>query len=110
VPDVSFIASRRIPQDASGRIADDFRIAPDLAIEIVSPKEALTDLEEKLSLCVRNGCRLGIMVDPYSETLQVFRPDAPPRRLGSGPIDLGPVIPGLQLTVADVFGWLRPRR
>ncbi len=110
VPDVSFIASKRIPQDASGRIADDFRIAPDLAIEIVSPKQSLADLEEKLSFCVRNGSRLGFMVDPYSETLQVFRPDAPPRRLDSGPIDLSPVIPGLQLTVEEVFDWLRPRR
>jgi Uma2 family endonuclease len=107
VPDVAFVAAARIPRDADDSVADVFRLAPDLAIEIISPDQPAADLREKLSFCVQNGVRLGVLVDPYGEELTLFKPDEPPEVVRSGTVDLGPVIPGLTTSVEQVFGWLR---
>ena len=107
VPDVTYVAWDRIPREPSGAIADEFFLAPDLTVEILSPKQKPSDLTAKLKSCVANGCRMGLLINPYAETVNVFRPDHPSETLASGPVDLSPVIEGLALTVEEVFGWLK---
>jgi Uma2 family endonuclease len=107
VPDVTYVAWDRIPREPSGAIADEFFLTPDLTVEILSPKQKPSDLTAKLRFCVANGCRMGLLIDPYAETVNVFRPDHPSETLTSGPVDLSPVIEGLALTVEEVFGWLK---
>ncbi len=107
VPDVAFVAWNRIPREPSGAIADEFFLAPELTVEILSPKQKSSYLTAKLRFCVANGCRMGLLIDPYAETVTVFGPGRPAETLASGPVDLSPVIEGLALTVEEVFGWLK---
>ena len=106
VPDVSFVAWERIPRDPSGEIADHFFLPPDLAVEIISPDQEISDLVEKLSFCVQNGTRLGWLIDPAKKRVTVFRPDRSPESLETGTLSAEPVLPGVAFTVEEVFGWL----
>jgi Uma2 family endonuclease len=46
IPDVSFISSQRIP--AEGKTEEKWHIAPDLAVEVISPIESWTKVNRKL--------------------------------------------------------------
>ena len=73
-PDVSFIAQGRMP--ATGIPQGFLNIAPDLAVEVVSPNdlysEVMTKVEEYLSV----GVKLVWVVLPGLRQIQVFRGDS----------------------------------
>jgi Uma2 family endonuclease len=50
-------------------------LAPDFAVEVRSQNDRREDLEEKMEEYVENGTRLGWLVDPYDETVSVYRGD-----------------------------------
>jgi len=106
VHDVAFFTWSRIPRDPSGEVGDEFFLPPDLAIEIVSPRQSAGRLEEKLSFCVQNGVRLGWLAHPKAKHIVVFRPERPPEKLTAGVLDAAPVLPGVAFSVEEVFGWL----
>jgi Uma2 family endonuclease len=65
-------------------------------------------LRQKCFSYVANGVRIAILIEPGGHTAGVFRPQSTPSVLGSGDrIDVDDVLPGLGLTVDEVFGWLR---
>ncbi|QLE56184.1 Uma2 family endonuclease [Nostoc sp. TCL26-01] len=106
VPDIAVFRWQRIPQTASGKIANRFEIHPDWVIEILSPDQKLTKVLSKLLHCSRNGTELGWLLNPEDESvLAVF----PGQRveLYEG-VDQLPILEGIELslTVAQVFGWL----
>jgi len=107
VPDVAYFVWDRIPRDDQGLVDDEFTLAPDISIEILSPKQDPEQLSEKLSFCVSNDGRLGLLVDPDAEAVTVFRPARAVEVLQHGPISLEPVIEGAAVTVEEVFGWLK---
>ena len=61
-PDVSFVRAERLP--ASGVGPGLLRMAPDLAVEVLSPSETAALLEEKLNDYVMAGTSLIWVVDP----------------------------------------------
>ncbi len=71
IPDISFVATARIP--AEGEPEGGWPFAPDLAVEIVSP----TDLYEKVNAKVREyfagGVRQVWIVAPEEKTVTVYR-------------------------------------
>lgn len=107
VPDVSVYRWDRIPRTPSGRVANVFTEPPDIAIEIVSPSQRVNALVRRCLWYVRHGVRIALLIDPDDESIILFRPDTLPRALrGADPIDLNEVVPGLELTVADIFATL----
>jgi Uma2 family endonuclease len=107
VPDISFFASGRIPKDARGDFVDDIFLAPDLVIEILSPGQTIKDLSSRLTWCVRHGVRLGWLIQPTKRRVYAFRPDRPCSILEMGDtLDGDDVLPGFELPLAEMFGWL----
>jgi Uma2 family endonuclease len=107
VPDVAVYLWGRIPLQASGRIADRFTEPPDIAVEIVSPDQDATDLFDKCIWYVKNGVKIALIADPDRDLVLRFRPDALPDVLrGDDRIDLDEVLPGFELTAAQLFGLL----
>jgi Uma2 family endonuclease len=107
VPDIAVFEWQRIPLDEKGRIANKFEIAPDWIIEILSPEQSANKVIRKIIFCLKNGTKLGYLIDSDDESITVFQPNQLPEVKEKQ--DVLPVLDVLnnwQLTVEDVFNWL----
>lgn len=108
VPDISVVATDRLPVDENGNIiSTGIDFAPAWVIEIISPDQSQTKVTSNILYCIRNGSRLGWLIDPSERSIIVYQPDTLPSLLTLK--DILPVLPGINLTicVADVFAWLK---
>jgi Uma2 family endonuclease len=111
VPDVAVFAWERIPLDQNGDVANVFKAAPDWTIEILSPDQSQTKVTGNILHCLKHGSRLGWLIDPAVRSVLVYPTGQQPELLQK----VGDVLPvpdlveGLQLTVGDLFEWLRLR-
>jgi Uma2 family endonuclease len=109
VPDVSVFRVDRMPLTEHGRFVEDVCIPPDVAIEIVSPRQSVNALVGKCRWYVTNGVQVALLVDPADESVIAFRPgDKIAEWRGTDRIELGEVLPELDLTVDRLFAALRP--
>jgi Uma2 family endonuclease len=107
VPDLIVYRAARIPRTAAGEIPDDVRTAPDIAVEIVSPRQSVTALVRRCLWYVANGVAVALLVDPGDRSVIVFRPGGRTAALrGDDEVDLVDVVPELRFPVQDVFAAL----
>ena len=105
VPDVSFVRARRLP--AGGFGPGLLKVAPDLAVEVLSPSETATSLEEKLGDYRGAGTALIWVIDPERRTVMVVSDDAPARWLTVGEtLDGANVLPEFRCAVVALFDGL----
>jgi len=103
IPDVSFISwarlpNRRIPRQA---IAD---IAPDLAVEVISPGNTREEMDRKLGEYFAAGVKLVWYIDPQTREARVFTSVEDERVISVGQsLDGGQVLPGFSLSLAELF-------
>ena len=110
VPDVAVYRWARIPRDPDGTIANRFTTPPDIAVEIASPDQSVTQLMRKCVWFVENGSAVALLIDDQDQTVLLFRAGHPTRIIrGDEPIDVADVLPGLKLTAKQLFGALRIR-
>jgi Uma2 family endonuclease len=100
VPDVAFVAKERVE-----KLPRRFNFAPDLAVEIISPRE---DALKKVYEYLRAGTKLVWAVYPEDQEVHVFRFDAEGNLRGrtfgmNNILDEGAVLPDFQLPVKDIF-------
>jgi len=108
VPDVAYYRRERIKWRGN-RPPDDFTEAPDIAVEIVSPGQSVTELIRKCIRYIALGTRIALLVDPDDETVLVFPPQQPVQALqGADQIALDELLPGFDLTVQGMFDALAP--
>lgn len=101
-PDVSFVRADRLPTEGVGPGL--LKHAPDLAVEVLSPGETASILEEKLDDYAVAGTPLVWVVDPVRRTVMVIAADAPVRWLREGDaLDGGAIVAGFSCAVADIF-------
>ena len=99
-PDAAFISKARVPQ-----LPHDFEIAPDLAVEVVSPHE---DVFKKAGEYLRSGTRIVWAIYADEQRVYVFHLDAD-GKLSAQPMELSDtldgenVLPGFTLAVRDIF-------
>ncbi|HXT16458.1 MAG TPA: Uma2 family endonuclease [Gemmatimonadaceae bacterium] len=105
-PDIAFVSASRLPPDMEAeRIA---RFRPDLAIEILSPSEPASRLDEKLADYRAAGIPLAWVVDGSSRTVTVVTLRGAPRTLHHDDVlDGGTILPGFSCRVGDLFEGLR---
>jgi len=70
-PDVSFIRSGRLANDLSPQ--GHCPIPPDLAVEVISPKDLADDIDEKIVEYLRVGVPLIWIVSPTARNVRVLR-------------------------------------
>lgn len=108
VPDVAVFAWNRIPVDESGDIANAFSIHPDWTIEILSPDQNPTKVIGNILHCLNQGCQMGWLIDPAERSVIVYPAGQQPSLLQEAQERLPvPDLVSVQLTVSDVFGWLK---
>ncbi|NMG61192.1 Uma2 family endonuclease, partial [Geitlerinema sp. P-1104] len=52
-------------------------LCPDFVVELRSRTDSLTRLEDKMQDYIENGTRLAWLIDPSSQTVQIYRPQLP---------------------------------
>jgi Uma2 family endonuclease len=101
-PDVSFIRLGRIPGETpfKGHV----RLAPDLAVEVVSPNDLYYEVEEKLAEYRAAGVALVWIVIPPTRTVLIRRLDGSADEVDEkGELDGEQVVPGFRCRVAELF-------
>ena len=100
VPDIAFLSTDHIPADLSKV----FPIPPDLAIEVVSPTDALHRVVEKAFAYLDAGTQLVWVLEPRSKTVMVYRSETDITLLTRNDTLTGEnVIEGFSCQVAELF-------
>jgi Uma2 family endonuclease len=107
VPDISVFVWSRILREPDGKIANQFPIAPDWNVEILSPDQSQTKVTKNILHCLKSETQLGWLIDPAEEAVFVYYPDQQPELFEQ---DAKLPVPAfaneLQLTVKNLFDWL----
>ena len=98
-PDVSFV---RIERDLSER--GFYPGAPDLAVEVASPNDRFTEVQNKVREYLRAGTRMVIVVEPDDRIVTVHTPAGQTPLTIDDTIDGGDVVPGWKLPLREIFG------
>jgi|SRR5438067_13903227 len=112
-PDVSFVSWAKRPEKTvpSDPIS---HLIPDLAVEVLSPKNTRGEILRKLKEYLLGGVRVVWVVDPRKRTADVYTaPDKKTSLDESGTLDGGDVLPGFRVPLAKLFERLekpRPKR
>ncbi|MGL6097023.1 MAG: Uma2 family endonuclease [Fimbriiglobus sp.] len=109
-PDVSFVRLDRFPGGVVPKqpIID---LAPDLAVEVLSPSNTRGEITRKLKEYFLAGVRLVWVADPDSHTVRVFTaPDAVTELTEQHTLTGGDVLPGFAVSVAKLFAKLPPAK
>jgi len=108
VPDVAVFDSDRIPRDENGDIANMFAIAPDWAIEILSPDQSQTKVTKNILHCLQHGTQMGWLIDPAERSVLVYSAERS-IQIFDAENDVLPVpefVKDFHLTLGDLFKWL----
>jgi Uma2 family endonuclease len=103
IPDVSFISwdkfpGRKLPAEPIPALA------PDLAVEVLSPGNTPGEMRRKLRDYFAAGVRLVWYIDPQSRTAQSYTsPEQVAEIPADGVLAGGDVLPGFELRLADVL-------
>jgi Uma2 family endonuclease len=101
-PDLAFVRRERIPGEGIPR--GFWPGAPDLAVEVVSPGDTYTEVEEKVHDWLNAGTRMVLVLNPRTRTVAVYTSHADVVRLTeSDTLDGGEVLPGFSCGVAKLF-------
>ncbi|HYM00818.1 MAG TPA: Uma2 family endonuclease [Blastocatellia bacterium] len=101
-PDVAFVSRSRIDQvgDAKGYWPG----APDLAVEVVSPGDTYTDVEEKVLEWLQAGVRAAIVANPRKRVATVYRSLTDIIVLTEDDtLEIPDIVPGWRISVRSIF-------
>lgn len=102
-PDVAFVSRERCRQSPLPKEGD-WDVVPDLAVEVVSPTNDATELEEKLVEYFRFGVRQVWVLHPEHRRLYVHESLRKVSVLNEDDsISGGELLPGLSLPLAELF-------
>ena len=100
-PDASFVASGRLPDDKAplGFI----ELAPDLAVEVLSPDDRRREVLEKVGEFLDAGTRLVWVIDPEKRNAAVYRSLTDVRQVGADEDLHGEdVVPGFSCRLREI--------
>jgi Uma2 family endonuclease len=100
MPDVSFISKAKLPKPANTGWVP---IAPDLAVEVLSPTDNMRDVRLKITNYLNAGTTVWL-VDPTDKIIEVYAPNQAPKTYSvSDTLEGGAVLPGFALSVQQIF-------
>ena len=101
-PDVAFVSSERL---GTGEAPAGFlELAPDLAVEVVSPNDSASDVQSKVEDWLAAGTRLVWVVYPDTRSVTAYRSLHEAEVLSEpDTLEASPVLPDFALPVRDLF-------
>ncbi|SRR6266571_2674830 len=101
-PDACFVAAGRFADD---RLPDGFAdVAPDLAVEVISPGDRPRHVLDKVGEYLEAGVRLVWVIDPKRQRAVAYRSMSEVRELGpADELDGEDVLPGFRCRLSDIL-------
>ncbi|HKP14216.1 MAG TPA: Uma2 family endonuclease [Blastocatellia bacterium] len=102
MPDVAFVAAARIPEE--GEPEGTWELAPDLAVEIISPSDLWDKVISKVEEYFAAGVRQVWLISPTYRTLTVYH--APTRTTiltEADELQSDDIVPGFRLKIGELF-------
>jgi Uma2 family endonuclease len=101
-PDVAFVRQARLP--SSGLPVAYWPGAPDLAVEVLSPGDTSSEVEQKIAPWLAAGTAVVWVVDPRRRVVIIHRAGVASQTLSEADTLAGDdIVPGLELPVAEIF-------
>ncbi len=101
-PDAAFISNASLKKH--GITAGYYPLAPDLAVEVVSPSDAMTEVREKVRRYLSAGTKIVWVANPRRRTVTQYAPGVAPVIWGiDDTIDGGELLPGFRMAVRNAF-------
>lgn len=101
-PDVAFVSQSRLEE--AGDVDGYWPGAPDLVVEVISPSDIYTEVDEKVSEWLAAGARMVVVVNPRKPSVTVYRSLTDIAVLTQDDtLDGGVVVPGWTMSVRDIF-------
>jgi Uma2 family endonuclease len=101
-PDLAFVRRERIPE--AGVPKGFWPGAPDLAVEVISPGDTYTEVEETVNDWLDAGTCMVLVLNPRTRTVTVYTsPTDVVRLTDSDTLDGGELLPGFTCRVAELF-------
>ena len=102
-PDASWVKRERL-EALNPDPARFLPMAPDFAVELRSASDSLQTLQQKMQEYIENGVRLGWLLDPQNQRVEIYRPGQEVEVLQS-PTSLSgeDVLPGFMLDLTQIL-------
>ena len=101
-PDVAFVRMESVQR--TGRLPGYRSGSPDLVVEVLSPSDRVTSVEEKVAEWLEGGAQMVWVLSPRLHTVTVYRSLTDIVTLTEkDTLDGGDVVPGFHLRVAEIF-------
>jgi Uma2 family endonuclease len=101
-PDVAFVSRARV--EMVGEVEGFWPEAPDLAVEVVSPDDSYTDVEEKVFDWLDVGTKMVVVINPRQRSSTVYKSPTDIIALAEADVlDGGEIVPGFELAIREIF-------
>ncbi|MEH1919986.1 Uma2 family endonuclease [Nostoc sp.] len=102
-PNASWVSRKRL--EALNPDPDRFLpLAPDFAVELRSASDSLKTVQQKMQEYIENGVRLGWLIDPQNQQVEIYRPGQEVEVLPSATSLSGEdVLPGFVLDLTQIL-------
>ena len=103
VPDVAFVSFERFPESGEDKTSR-WHIAPDLAVEVISPSDNYEDVQEKIAEYFTFGVRQVWIISPETKSLTVYHSPKQTTIFGAEDVLVcEDILPGFRLPLAEIF-------
>ena len=101
-PDLSFVATGRLDEPGISQVFP--QLAPDLAVEVISPSDTAQRVLDKVGEYLEAGVRLVWVIDPQKRQAAVYRTITSVREVsGDGALDGEDVLPGFRCPLSEIL-------
>lgn len=101
-PDIAFVRRERVP--STGVPREFWSGAPDIAVEVLSPKDTVYDMDEKIEQWLAAGALSVWVVNPKRRTVTIHRLDRDSVTFSEqDELSDEDVVPGFHLQVSEIF-------
>jgi Uma2 family endonuclease len=103
-PDASWVERRKLETLTDEQRKGFPPLCPDFVVELRSPTDSLSVLQDKMREYVANGAKLGWLIDPEERRVYLYRPQANPQHLDHlQELSADPVLPNFTLDLRDIW-------
>lgn len=103
-PDAAWVKRERLVDLTAEQKQKFLPLCPDFAVELRSPTDSLTLLQDKMREYVENDARLGWLIDPSERRVYVYRPGVEVEQLdGASSLSGEPELPGFKLDLRGIW-------